>query len=117
MAKLSDLETNNNFKILLYGDSGTSKTCFSAGFPKPIHYFDFDNKVSSAAKFLKGQGKSTDGITYDTCDASNAGQIIKTINELASLKGDFPYKTVVLDSLTTFSDAMSISLIFRVGKY
>ena len=51
--KLSDVKTDGHLKILLYGQAGSGKTCFAAGFPTPMLYLDFDNKVDSAALFYK----------------------------------------------------------------
>ena len=110
--KLSDLEQNKTVKVLLYGDSGTGKTCFASGFPRPLHYCDFDGKVTSALNFLHSQDQDADGITVDqylSSKATSPGHDFNVdmgkLHKLA-LSGDFPYETIVIDSLTTFSDLM-----------
>lgn len=108
MANLNELEPNKHMKILIFGESGTGKTCFASGFPGPIHYADFDLKVSSAASFLKGKDKLNE-ISYDAYplvkeDMGGAGK--KFNEDMGKLKktSPFPYGTLVIDSLTTLSD-------------
>ena len=61
MARLSELKTVDLIKILVYGEPGSGKTCFAAGFPGPILFLDFDNKVSSAARYYAGQERLSQG--------------------------------------------------------
>lgn len=108
--KLSELKTNENIKLLLFGDSGCGKTCFASTFPGPIHFYDFDLKVSSAASFLKEQEKIQD-ISYDQypLNKTNMGEAGRTFNyDLGKLKenANFPYRTIVIDSLTTCADRL-----------
>ena len=111
--KLNELDPNKHVNVLTFGDSGAGKTIFAAGFPGPVHFFDFDLKVSSAAAFYKGKPELEE-ITYDQfpLDKDTLGDAGHKLNdELGKLKklaksGDFPYKTIVFDSLTTMSDRM-----------
>lgn len=71
---------------------------------------DFDGKISSAASFFKGQTR-LDEIDYEVYTSKSpednpAERCNKKLGELRKLteSGDFKYKTIVLDSLTTFSD-------------
>ena len=106
--KLSELKTDENIKILLFGDSGVGKTCFASKFPGPTHYYDFDLKVGSVNNF----NSSIDHITYDQYPMNkfNPAESGKLFNDaMGELKkhaqaGTFPYKTIVIDSLTTLSD-------------
>jgi len=106
--KLNELKTDENIKILLFGESGVGKTCFASKFPGPTHYYDFDLKVGSVKSFTQDIGH----ITYDQYPASktNPGEAGQRFNDdMGKLKqlatsGDFPYKTIVIDSLTTLSD-------------
>lgn len=108
--QLSELKTNENIKLLLFGDSGVGKTCFASTFPGPIHFYDFDLKVSSAASFLKGQGKLSE-ISYDQYPLvkefpGSAGRSFnKDLGELQKTD-PFPYRTIVIDSLTTCADRL-----------
>lgn len=110
--KLSEIKTDGNLKILLYGLAGTGKTCFAASFPTPILYLDFDNKVDSAALFHKKDTARLEGIDVrqltPTLAQSPIAELEKIIvNELIPQQkaGVMKYKTLVLDSLTTFSAA------------
>lgn len=107
MPKLSDLQDTHFRTVLAYGDSGAGKTVFGAGFPGPIWIADFDGKVSSAASFYKGTPQY-DLIEYDTYSGHSAWMpFVKRINELAKFpKDQFPFKTIVVDSITTFSASM-----------
>lgn len=106
---LSDLAQSDHVKLLVYGSSSTGKTCLAAGFPGPIKFWDFDNKVSSAASFYKN-----DQARLKEIDVTQFGPIarkdrmnkwreeFRVIAELANSGKPLPFKTLVLDSLTTF---------------
>lgn len=108
MAQLSDLKTSENIRLLLFGDSGTGKTCFASGWPGPVHYADFDGKVSSAAAFLADSPKLAE-ISYEnyapTDKIGTAGARFNADLGKMRKEGKLP-GTLVLDSLTTFSDEM-----------
>lgn len=106
--KLSEIKTQGNLKILLYGNSGTGKTCFAAGFPCPILYLDFDGKVDSAALFYKGQPERLEQIDVRSLSRDLLDDPIDEMNkiiseELIPNQAAPKYKTLVLDSITTFS--------------
>lgn len=111
MVKLSDLKTVDLVKVLVYGEPGGGKTVFAAGFPGRIIYFDFDNKVSSAARFYRGNAEllsNIDVVTLSpTLHESPINELQKRVAELSAMqkKGEYPYKTLVIDSLTTMSSA------------
>lgn len=111
--KLSELKTSDNLKILVCGPPGTGKTCFAAGFPTPILYLDFDGKVNSAARWyaedkerleaidVRQLGKRLDGV-------DPVAEFLKIVEELGAQQkaGEMKYKTLVIDSATTFSAAV-----------
>lgn len=110
--KLSEVRTDGALKILLYGAAGTGKTCFAAGLPTPILYLDFDNKVDSAALFFKNDKSRLEEIDVrqlaPTLTDSPIAELERIIREelIPQQKaGKMKYKTIVLDSLTTFSSA------------
>lgn len=117
--KLSDIAENSFVKVLVYGDSGTGKTCLAASFPGPIEYWDFDGKVSSAAQFFKSDKSKLDNINVTSFNKySKETRIMeweKKARELDGLKkaGKLPFQTLVLDSLTTFSNSMLDDYIHR----
>lgn len=112
MAKLSDLNPTEKRKVLAYGDSGSGKTVFALSFPGPIYCFDFDGKISSGAAYYTQDRARLEQIEYDSYTFSSqdrpAARFEKTLQEFEQLasQGKFPYKTVVLDSFTTFTEAM-----------
>ena len=110
MAKLSDVESTKYEKVLVCGNSGTGKTVFSIGFPKPLYCFDFDNKITSAANFYRGESWLQD-VDYDTYQKQShaddpSERMDKKLSDLLTLfsKGERPFETIVLDSLTTMSE-------------
>lgn len=111
--KLSELKPSENLKVLVCGPAGTGKTCFAAGMPYPILYLDFDGKVDSAAAFFAGDKDRLDNI--DVRDMSKKlsavdplAEMLKVIKEelVPSQAGGGQYKTLVIDSVTTFSSAV-----------
>jgi hypothetical protein len=112
--KLSDIRTEGAQKILIQGDSGVGKTCLAATFPSRILYLDFDNKVDSAAAFLRSRGakEQLDAIEVEQfapgLGTSPIDQLTKVINEKLipqQRAGKMEFATLVLDSITTFSSA------------
>ena len=92
MANSKDIQvTNLKLKVLVYGKSGTGKTTFACGFPKPF-VFDFDGGM------LSQRGKD---IEYDTFTSWSSFQA-----KLQQLQGHCPYETIVLDSVTTMQEYM-----------
>jgi hypothetical protein len=113
--KLSDLKSaENHIKVLIYGLSGAGKTSCALGFPGPMYVADFDGKISSGANFWEAKDpKRLESIHFDNFQptAANGGvrvyrkfeQKLVELEELAK-QGKFPFKTFVLDSLTSFGD-------------
>jgi hypothetical protein len=111
--KLSELMASDNLKILVCGSPGTGKTCFAAGFPYPILYLDFDSKVNSAARWYEGDKERLDNIDVRQLGKRLDGidpiaEFIKIIDDLGTQQkaGVMKYKTLVIDSATTFSAAV-----------
>jgi AAA domain len=104
--KLSDLNLSERKKVLAYGLSGSGKTVFACSFPGPILFFDFDGKVSSAASFYKNSPQLNE-IQVESCSSVDSFNIFwkkfMELKTLAQKPENFPYKTIVLDSITTFS--------------
>lgn len=103
-------------RFLLGDFTITHNTVFAvASTPSPSFVFDFDNKVASAARFLKFKGNEAK-IKEIQVEVLSTNRItekpyLKFKARLAELEKqaagpNFPYKTVVLDSLTLMSDAL-----------
>lgn len=108
--------TENIVKVLIYGLSGSGKTSTALGFPGPMFVADFDGKISSGANYWEAKDpKRLEAIEYENFQPSAANGGVRVyrkfeakIAELEKLaaEGKFPYKTFVLDSLTSFSDML-----------
>lgn len=117
MTKLSELKLSARRKILLYGNSGTGKTVFGCSFPGPIYVADFDGKISSAAEYYNKDSERLEDIDYDTFLPKDPKDLVfrNFYNKLAEIKavgksGELKYKTFVLDSLTTYAEAMMVEV-------
>lgn len=124
--KLSDKKTRF-IKLLQLGGSGNGKTVAAASFPNPKYIFNFDPEgVQSLLTMYKNDPKFLDGIDYDDyTDHDNTKPTAwkafeKKKNEFinSAHKGDFPYATIVLDSLTTMEDSMmnELKVINKVSR-
>lgn len=110
---LADIATTDFFKGLIYGDSGAGKTCFAASAPLPIRYWDFDHKISSAAKHYSAEPERLQQIDVTQFAAlpvkNRIPEFDRQMQEIAALVRDkkpLPFKTLVLDSLTTFTASL-----------
>lgn len=110
--KLSEVKTEGQLKILIYGKAGSGKTCFAAGLPYPMLYLDFDGKVDSAALFYKEDKERLEGIDVRDLSTRMEGNPISVLEQVIKEElipqeksGEMKFKTLVIDSLTTFSSA------------
>jgi len=111
--KLSDIKTEGNFKLLLQGEPGIGKSILSCSFPLPLLLLDFDGKADSPALFYKDQPELLDGIDVRDLSSSLTKDPIQELNDIIDKElipqqrdGAMKYKTIVLDSITTFSRAV-----------
>jgi hypothetical protein len=111
--KLSELKTEGNFKGLFIGPPGNRKTCTATSFPYPILLLDFDNKADSAALFYKEDKPRLEGIDVRQLGDNLTKDPMVEMNSIIEKElipmqksGDFAYKTIIIDSITTFSSAV-----------
>ena len=108
MGNLGDIEIGTTIKLLLLGDSGAGKTCGACSFPGPLYLADFDGKANSAAAYYKNNPevlKNVEVVNYKpTAEMPFPAKFFN--QEMARVKKctPFPYKTIVIDSITTFVD-------------
>lgn len=100
MPSAKDVKPDSTFlKAFVCGDSGTGKSVFAGTFPKPIYLFNFDDAILSYMGL---------DVEYEDYPLSAQGWVKfeKDFNALRKLAKDdeFPYKTVVIDSITSWSD-------------
>jgi hypothetical protein len=121
MPNLAQLKQEQKFKGLFYGDSGAGKTVLATGFPGKVFVCDFDGKVSSAAQYYGARNPARlEQIDYEDYRPApgttpNEG-FVRFYGKLVGLEkeakeGKFSYETVVLDSLTTWYDAVMAQVI------
>src|SRR4051812_20783679 len=112
MISLADIKTEGNVKVLVIGHPGAGKTCFAATFPGPILYLDFDNKVDSAALFFRDQPELLKNVEVRQLSTGFTADPIAEFNKIVANElvpqqkaGAMKYKTIVLDSISAFSNA------------
>jgi len=109
---LKDMKLDSKIKLMIYGSSGSGKTVAAVTFPKPLHVCDFDGKVKSAAAYwLDKEPAMIEGVTFENYRQSEDRRVIAEFNTwLRTMREfseeDFPYKTIVVDSLTTLAEAL-----------
>jgi hypothetical protein len=121
--KLSEVNSNGTVKLLIYGESGSGKTVAATSFPTPLLVYDFDGKINSAARTHSVE--RTRGI--EVCDCQHGGRnqskfqdFDRYLTELErmyrSLTGNpegAQFKTVVVDSITQFCEALMTHIITK----
>jgi hypothetical protein len=120
--KASELSGTEFFKGLIYGNSGDGKTCLAAQFPTPMEVWDFDGKFNSAIRYLREINK---GESLTQIELHQFGQLplkeripawearLKSIDDLQAARKPLPFKTLVLDSITTLSHHLLEDYIYR----
>lgn len=110
--RVSDIKLGAKINALLKGEPGGGKTFLEGSFPRPMYIADLDHKVDVLKKMEMELGRdifNCDDIFFDTYGAKDYPKFADTFNEfekLADYGGDFPYKTVCVDSLTTLADML-----------
>jgi hypothetical protein len=101
MATMNDEIGRQELFYLFKGEPGTRKSTCALSFPIPQYWFSFDKKMGSMLLPMSKFGiKSTD-ITYDDyIDYTKAEQ------KLTQLQTNCPYKTIIIDSITSLGDTI-----------
>lgn len=119
--KLTELaKATNYFKILLYAPSGFGKTCAAANAPGKIEWWDFDHKISSVISFYKNKPEILDRIEVFQFNHLDPKKRIPELEarmkliEAARLNNTkLPFDTLVVDSLTTLTEALMEDYLIR----
>jgi len=113
MPSMSEMIIEPKQKVLLVGPPGSGKTCAAASFPFPTLFLDFDMKADSAASFFAGDAERLKNIDVRLLgkrldDRDPIDDFMGIVKELALQQkaGVMKYKTLVVDSMTTFSSAV-----------
>lgn len=86
------------------GEPGTRKSTAALSFPTPQYWFDLDQKMQSVLIPAKKWGMDMKQIHYDSFNKWNDVQ-----QKLEALQMNCPYKTIVIDSITSEGDLINRS--------
>ena len=112
MPKISDLKIGGKLFQLFIGRPGSGKTIAAASYPPPIYFFDLDKRIDSLAAMFPGRAD----IEYDQYGPEEYDKLWNKILQIKA--GNSPFKTYVLDSLTSLARMginYSLSLRGRAG--
>jgi hypothetical protein len=101
---MKDLTTVDfeNLYCLFKGEPGTRKSTCALSFPKPIYWFDWDNKMDSLILPMRSWGINPKEVQYDTYVDWNAAKV-----QLEKFQSKCEFKTLVIDSITSCADAIN----------
>ena len=121
MQSLNDLDIKTKISLLLLGVSGTGKTSLLLQFPKPF-ILNCDDNLNGPVKFLKRQGVDLSDVTFATPIYEEDGTPVpreewfKRSGNLLSQAGQSDCETIIVDSLTTFTDFVLIEVLRLQGR-
>jgi hypothetical protein len=92
----------NSLYCLFKGEPGTRKSTAALSFPKPIYFFSWDQKVSALALPLRQWNIDPKQVAWDDYTDWNKG-----LEQLKKFQVSCPYKTLVIDSITSCADAIN----------
>ena len=98
MANMSDVNFDSLY-CLFKGEPGTRKSTQALSFPGPQYWFSWDRKMNGIMLPMKRWGIDPKTISYDDYDDWAAGK-----KQLEKLQVNCPYKTIVIDSITSMAD-------------
>lgn len=101
MPSLADEKLDALF-TMLKGEPGTRKSTCALSYPTPQYWVSTDQKMEAMVLPSKKWGVKTRDITYDDYTDWN-----KVNAKLKTLQVNCPYKTVIIDSITSIGDAMT----------
>ena len=85
---------------LFKGEPGTRKSTSALSFPKPIYFVDWDRKIDALGFPVKTWNLNPKEIVYDSYTDWDSVKY-----KLENFQINCPYKTVVIDSITSGADA------------
>jgi hypothetical protein len=101
MPDLSNISFNNLY-CLFKGEPGTRKSTAALSFPKPQYWFSFDRKMDGLILPMMAWNVNPKDVQYDDYMDWNPA-----LKKLESFRSTCPYKTIVIDSITSCADAIN----------
>ncbi len=83
------------------GEPGTRKSTCALGYPKPQYWFSWDKKMRALLLPMKHWGINPADVSYDDYDDWNKPRV-----KLEQLQINCPFKTIVIDSVTSGADCI-----------
>lgn len=90
----------SNLYCLFKGEPGTRKSTCALSFPKPQYWFSYDMKMDALGLPMRHWNINPKEITYEDYDNWDKMRV-----QLEKFLMSCPYKTVVIDSITSMADA------------
>lgn len=101
MSDMSSVDPSILF-CLFKGEPGLRKSSCALSFPKPIYYFDYDGKMEALNLPMRAWGINPKDIQFDSYTDWNKGKA-----KLEQFQLNCPFKTIVIDSITSTADAIN----------
>lgn len=96
---------------LFKGEPGTRKSSAALSFPKPIYFFDFDGKIEALGRPMQAWGINPKEVVFDPYKDWSS-----FLKQLEQFQVKCPYKTLVVDSITSCADAINRQTLKIKGK-
>jgi len=93
--------TNNIHFSLFKGEFGRRKSTQALTYPKPQYWFDFDGKMDALQLPMRHWGIKPTDINFDYYNNWTKARI-----KMEAFQVSCPFKTLIVDTITTSSDAM-----------
>ena len=104
--KTSDLKFGfDRIKALFVGPSGTGKSIAAVTFPKPLYIMDIDTRIRSVRHFFNNRPEVLKDVVHDTFPTF--AHFVDAFERLEryAVKSEMPYKTILIDSITSLSQS------------
>lgn len=100
MPNLSAEFENDSLYSMFKGEPGTRKSTCALSYPKPQYWFSWDKKMRSLLLPMRAWNINPSDIQYDDYSDWTTPR-----RKLESLQASCPFKTIVLDSITSMADS------------
>ncbi|HEY4698984.1 MAG TPA: AAA family ATPase [Nitrososphaerales archaeon] len=97
-----DVVTPDTFFGMFKGEPGTRKSTAALSFPTPQYWFDVDQKIKAMLLPGKRWGINFKDVEFDRYTDWNSIRV-----KLEKLQVSCPYKTLIMDSITSIGDAVN----------